>query len=75
MVGGAFDYHPPNQEVTIRTVDEKHPLVAAFRGKEPFVHRDEPYCFNIGKQLNDSASTKGEEEGEQGGGYTRPEPG
>jgi type 1 glutamine amidotransferase len=46
MVGAAFDYHPPNQEVTVRTVDEKHPLVAAFRGKGPFIHRDEPYCFN-----------------------------
>ncbi|MBN1341579.1 MAG: ThuA domain-containing protein [Phycisphaerae bacterium] len=45
MVGGAFDYHPPNQEVTVRTVDESHPLVAAFRGKGPFIHRDEPYCF------------------------------
>lgn len=46
MVGGAFYYHPPNQEVTIRPVDENHPLVAAFRGKGPFIHRDEPYCFN-----------------------------
>ena len=46
MVGGAFYYHPPNQEVTIRTVDPRHPLVAAFQGKEPFIHRDEPYCFN-----------------------------
>ncbi|NLX98046.1 MAG: ThuA domain-containing protein [Rhodopirellula sp.] len=46
MVGAAFDYHPPNQEVTVRTVDESHPLVAAFRGKGPFIHRDEPYCFN-----------------------------
>ncbi len=45
MIGAAFDYHPPNQEVTVRTVDEKHPLVAAFRGKGPFIHRDEPYCF------------------------------
>jgi type 1 glutamine amidotransferase len=45
LVGGAFDYHPPNQEVTLRPVDEDHPLVAAFRGKGPFVHRDEPYCF------------------------------
>jgi len=45
MVGGAFDYHPANQEVTVRTVDENHPLVAAFRGKGPFIHRDEPYCF------------------------------
>ena len=45
MVGGAFDYHPPNQEVTVRPVDENHPLVAAFRGQGPFIHRDEPYCF------------------------------
>ena len=46
MIGAAFDYHPPNQAVTIRTVDKDHPLVAAFRGKGPFIHRDEPYCFN-----------------------------
>jgi len=46
MVGGAFDYHPPSQEVTIHAVDPDHPLLAAFRGKEPFIHRDEPYCFN-----------------------------
>jgi type 1 glutamine amidotransferase len=46
MVGGAFDYHPPSQELTLRAVNADHPLVAAFRGKEPFVHRDEPYCFN-----------------------------
>lgn len=45
MVGGAFDYHPPNQEVTLRPVDGDHPLLAAFRGKGPFIHRDEPYCF------------------------------
>ncbi len=45
MVGGAFDYHPANQEVTLRVVDENHPLAAAFRGKGPFIHRDEPYCF------------------------------
>ena len=45
MIGASFDYHPPNQEVTVRTVDEGHPLVAAFRGKGPFIHRDEPYCF------------------------------
>jgi type 1 glutamine amidotransferase len=45
MIGAAFDFHPDNQEVTVHTVDANHPLVAAFRGKEPFVHRDEPYCF------------------------------
>jgi type 1 glutamine amidotransferase len=46
MVGGAFSYHPPNQEVTVRTVDARHPLVTAFQGKEPFIHSDEPYCFD-----------------------------
>ncbi len=46
MVGGAFHYHPANQEVTVRTVEPGHPLVAAFQGKEPFIHRDEPYCFH-----------------------------
>jgi uncharacterized protein len=45
MVGAAFDYHPANQEVTVRPVDADHPLTAAFRGKGPFIHRDEPYCF------------------------------
>jgi type 1 glutamine amidotransferase len=45
MLGGTFEYHPPNQEVTVRTVEDDHPLVAAFRGKGPLVHRDEPYCF------------------------------
>jgi type 1 glutamine amidotransferase len=45
MVGGAFDYHPPSQELTLRTVNAAHPLAAAFRGTEPFTHRDEPYCF------------------------------
>ena len=45
MVGAAFDYHPPNQAVTVRTVDDNHPLVAAFRSQGPFIHRDEPYCF------------------------------
>ena len=46
MVGAAFHYHPPNQAVTVNTVDADHPLVAAFKGKGSFIHRDEPYCFN-----------------------------
>lgn len=46
MVGAAFHYHPANQEVTVRTVDPRHPLVAAFQGNEPFIHRDEPYLFS-----------------------------
>jgi type 1 glutamine amidotransferase len=45
MVGAAFDYHPPNQAISVRAVDENHPLVAAFKGRGPFIHRDEPYCF------------------------------
>ena len=45
MVGAAFDYHPANRELTLRTVDAEHPLVAAFRGKGPLIHRDEPYYF------------------------------
>jgi type 1 glutamine amidotransferase len=45
MVGGAFDYHPPSQQVTVRVVDPDHPLVAAFRDQGPLVHQDEPYCF------------------------------
>lgn len=44
MVGGAFDYHPRSQQLTLRPVEPDHPLLAAFQGK-PFVHRDEPYCF------------------------------
>lgn len=44
MIGGSFDYHPPQQEVVLELVDDKHPLVAAFEGK-PFVHVDEPYLF------------------------------
>jgi type 1 glutamine amidotransferase len=45
MIGAAFDYHPPNQWVTVNVVEPDHPLVAAFRGHTPFIHRDEPYCF------------------------------
>ncbi|WP_321373153.1 ThuA domain-containing protein [uncultured Draconibacterium sp.] len=45
MVGGSFDYHPPQQEVTLELVDPDHPLVKAFKGKK-FVHIDEPYLFN-----------------------------
>lgn len=45
MVGAAFDYHPPSQYVTVRVVEPDHPLTAAFKGKDPFIHVDEPYCF------------------------------
>jgi len=45
MVGGSFDYHPAQQEVTLELCEPNHPLVKAFGGKS-FVHVDEPYLFN-----------------------------
>ncbi len=44
MVGGSFDYHPKQQEMHLKEVDQKHPMVQAFKGKG-FVHTDEPYFF------------------------------
>jgi type 1 glutamine amidotransferase len=44
MVGGSFDYHPPQQEIQVDLVEPDHPLVGCFKGK-PFVHVDEPYIF------------------------------
>ena len=44
MQGASFDYHPPQQVVTLTAVEPAHPLVQAFGG-EPFVHYDEPYLF------------------------------
>lgn len=45
LTGGSFDYHPPQQEVTLHPVEPGHPLLAPFDGK-PFVHNDEPYVMN-----------------------------
>ena len=45
MVGGSFDYHPAQQEITLELCEPDHPLVKAFEGK-PFIHTDEPYLFN-----------------------------
>lgn len=45
LVGGSFDYHPPQQELSLELADPDHPLLKAFDGK-PFVHVDEPYLFN-----------------------------
>lgn len=45
MTGGSFDYHPKQQEMHLKEVDEKHPLVQAFKGNG-FTHIDEPYFFN-----------------------------
>ncbi len=44
MLGGSFDYHPPQQKIELNVVDKNHPLAKAFKGK-PFVHIDEPYMF------------------------------
>uniref|UniRef100_UPI003217A58F ThuA domain-containing protein n=1 Tax=uncultured Draconibacterium sp. TaxID=1573823 RepID=UPI003217A58F len=45
MVGGSFDYHPRQQEISLELCEPNHPLSKAFAGK-PFVHVDEPYLFN-----------------------------
>lgn len=45
MVGGSFDYHPAQQEITLELCEPNHPLVKAF-GRKAFVHTDEPYLFN-----------------------------
>ncbi|MBT3193409.1 MAG: ThuA domain-containing protein [Verrucomicrobia bacterium] len=44
MVGGSFDFHPKQQEVTCHLVDPNHPIVKPFEG-QPLVHVDEPYLF------------------------------
>jgi uncharacterized protein len=44
MIGGSFDFHPRQQEVTCNVVDPDHPIVKPFSGK-PLVHVDEPYLF------------------------------
>lgn len=44
MMGGYFDGHPWNEEVTIKLDDPHHPLNAAFEGK-PLVIADEIYQF------------------------------
>lgn len=45
MVGGSFDYHPRQQEVSLHLCEPNHPLSKAFEEK-PFIHVDEPYLFN-----------------------------
>ena len=36
MLGAAFDYHPPNQEVTVRSVDDEHPVDGRLPWQGPF---------------------------------------
>lgn len=44
MMGGSFDYHPPQQEIELQIAETNHPLTKAFEGKS-FTHYDEPYFF------------------------------
>lgn len=44
LVGGSFDYHPPQQNFRVYLHDPKHPLVQAFP-KDGFEHIDEPYFY------------------------------
>ncbi|NVJ86056.1 MAG: ThuA domain-containing protein [Algoriphagus sp.] len=52
LVGGSFDYHPPQQEFTVWVEDPNHPLTKAFPS-EGFRHIDEPYFYmNAYEKLN-----------------------
>ena len=44
MIGGSFDYHPPQQEIELHIAELEHPLTKAFEGRS-FTHYDEPYFF------------------------------
>lgn len=44
MVGGSFDFHPPQQDIKVKLVDPQHPMVDSFDG-QGFTHYDEPYFF------------------------------
>jgi len=44
LVGGSFDYHPPQQEIELKIAEKEHPLTRAFEGTS-FTHVDEPYFF------------------------------
>lgn len=44
LVGASFDYHPVQQEIQVRLVDDTHPLVQAFPASG-FNHVDEPYFY------------------------------
>lgn len=44
LMGGSFDYHPPQQAIQVRLEDPNHPLVQAFPS-EGFNHVDEPYFY------------------------------
>lgn len=45
VMGGSFEYHPPQTKVVAKVLDPTHPISRAFEGGD-FEHQDEPYCFN-----------------------------
>lgn len=52
LMGGSFDYHPPQQAIQVRMEDPNHPLVQAFPS-EGFNHVDEPYFYkNVYAELD-----------------------
>jgi len=44
MIGGSFDYHPPQQDIELQVSEADHPLTSVFAEKS-FTHFDEPYFF------------------------------
>ncbi len=44
MTGGSFDFHPPQQPVSVKLAEPDHPLLGHFNG-EGFTITDEPYFF------------------------------
>jgi uncharacterized protein len=44
MLGGSFDYHPPQQVLELKVFDLGHPVTNPFHGKS-FIHVDEAYFF------------------------------
>ena len=44
LIGGSFDYHPPQQAFQVRLENPNHPLVQAF-SPDGFNHVDEPYFY------------------------------
>jgi type 1 glutamine amidotransferase len=45
VVGGSFDFHPPQQEFALYPASVNHPMLEPF-GNKPLVYNDEPYIMN-----------------------------
>jgi type 1 glutamine amidotransferase len=52
LLGGSFDYHPPQQAFQVRLKNPNHPLVQAF-SPEGFNHVDEPYFYKNAYEAGD----------------------